>query len=61
MAGPFDHPGPRWFSIPAHRPFVEDLARGLLHALAPLGPEALPAATVLTPPAGAPAPWPTPL
>jgi ATP-dependent helicase/nuclease subunit B len=49
MAGPFDYPGPRWFSIPAHRPFVEDLARGLLQALAPLGPEALPAATVLTP------------
>ena len=41
--------GPRWFSIPAHRPFVEDLARGLLTALAPLGPEALPQATVLTP------------
>jgi ATP-dependent helicase/nuclease subunit B len=49
MAGPFDNPGPRWFSIPAHRPFVEDLARGLLEALSPLGPEALPAATVLTP------------
>jgi ATP-dependent helicase/nuclease subunit B len=49
MAGPFDTPGPRWFSIPAHRPFVEDLARGLLEALAPLGPEALSAATVLTP------------
>lgn len=48
-AGPFDMPGPRWFSIPAHRPFVEDLARGLLAALAPLGPEALPRATVLTP------------
>ena len=48
-AGPFDTPGPRWFSIPAHRPFVEDLARGLLAALAPLGPEALPLATVLTP------------
>ena len=48
-AGPFDTPGPRWFSIPAHRPFVEDLARGLLSALAPLGPEALPRATVLTP------------
>ena len=47
--GPFDTPGPRWFSIPAHRPFVEDLARGLLSALAPLGPEALPRATVLTP------------
>lgn len=48
-AGPFDTPGPRWLSIPAHRPFVEDLARGLLSALAPLGPEALPRATVLTP------------
>lgn len=48
-AGPFDAPGPRWFSIPAHRPFVEDLARGLLAALAPLGPEALARATVLTP------------
>ena len=48
-AGPFAAPGPRWFSIPAHRPFVEDLARGLLAALAPLGPEALPRATVLTP------------
>ncbi|EJL30490.1 double-strand break repair protein AddB, alphaproteobacterial type [Caulobacter sp. AP07] len=48
-AGPFDTPGPRWFSIPAHRPFVEDLARGLLTALAPLGPVALARATVLTP------------
>jgi len=47
--GPFDTPGPRWFSIPAHRPFVEDLARGLLAVLAPLGPEALARATVLTP------------
>ena len=33
--------GPRWFNIPAHRPFVHDLARGLYEALAPLGPEAL--------------------
>jgi len=48
-AGPFSTPGPRWFSIPAHRPFVEDLARGLLSALAPLRPEALARATVLTP------------
>ncbi|PZR33457.1 double-strand break repair protein AddB [Caulobacter segnis] len=45
----FDREGPRWFSIPAHRPFVDDLARGLLNALEPLGPEALPRATVLTP------------
>ena len=36
-----DAPGPRWFTIPAHRPFVEDLAAGLLSALAPFGPEAL--------------------
>lgn len=26
-------PGPRWFNIAAHRPFLEDLARGLLDAL----------------------------
>lgn len=45
----FERPGPRWFSIPAHRPFVDDLARGLLNTLEPLGPEALPRATVLTP------------
>ena len=45
----FDRPGPRWFSIPAHRPFVEDLASGLIEALTPLGPEALSDAIVLTP------------
>lgn len=45
----FAGPGPRWFNIPAHRPFVHDLARGLHEALAPLGPEALSQATVLTP------------
>ena len=33
--------GPRWFNIPAHRPFVHDLARGLFDALAPLGPQAV--------------------
>jgi len=42
-------PRPRWFTIPAHRPFVEDLAAGLYSALAPLGPEALSDAVVLTP------------
>ena len=42
-------PAPRWFSIPAHRPFVQDLARGLFDALTPLGPEALSQAVVLTP------------
>lgn len=45
----FEREGPRWYSIPAHRPFVDDLARGLLNTLEPLGPEALPRATVLTP------------
>jgi ATP-dependent helicase/nuclease subunit B len=41
--------GARWFNIPAHRPFVADLARGLFEALSPLGPEALSQAVVLTP------------
>ncbi len=47
--GLLDGPGPRWFSIAAHRPFVEDLAAGLLAALEPQGPEALSDAVVLTP------------
>jgi len=42
-------PGPRWFNIEAGRPFLEDLARGLNTAIAPMGPQALAAATVLTP------------
>jgi len=41
--------GPRWFTIPAHRPFVHDLAQGLYDALSPLGPDALSQAVVLTP------------
>ena len=45
----FERPGPRWFTIPAHRPFVDDLAAGLLAALNPGGPEALSDAIVLTP------------
>jgi ATP-dependent helicase/nuclease subunit B len=45
----FEQPGSRWFNIPAHRPFAEDLAQGLYDALAPLGPEALADAVVLTP------------
>jgi ATP-dependent helicase/nuclease subunit B len=45
----FEQPGARWFNIPAHRPFAEDLARGLFEALSPLGPEALADAVVLTP------------
>ena len=44
-----DRPNPRWLTIPSHRPFVEDLATGLLSALSPLGPEALSDAIVLTP------------
>ena len=47
--GPFAKPGPRWFTIPAHRPFTLDLARGLKRALEPLGPQALAEAIVLTP------------
>ena len=45
----FDHPAPRWFTIQSHRPFVEDLARGLTLALQPLGAEGLSSAVVLTP------------
>ncbi|MGZ6014288.1 MAG: double-strand break repair protein AddB [Phenylobacterium sp.] len=41
--------GPRWYTIPAHRPFAEDLARGLMDQLAAGGPEALSQALVLTP------------
>ena len=43
---PFAGPAPRWFSIPAHRPFLGDLAAGLLAAL---GPEGLGDAVVLLP------------
>ncbi len=42
-------PAPRWRTIPAHRPFLEDLASGLWNALSPLGPEALADAVVLLP------------
>ncbi len=45
--GPFAQPGPRWFTIAAHRPFLEDLARGLADSLP--GPEALAQAVVLVP------------
>ena len=43
----FAAPGPRWFSIPAGRPFLEDLARGLTASLG--GPDILASALVLTP------------
>jgi ATP-dependent helicase/nuclease subunit B len=45
----FSGPGPRWFSIPAHRPFIDDLASGLLDALSRGDPEALADAVVLLP------------
>lgn len=45
----FGRPRPRWLNIPAHRPFVDDLAQGLVDMLAPIGPEALSDAIVLTP------------
>ena len=49
MTAFFEQPGSRWFNIPAHRPFAEDLAQGLYDALSPLGPQALADAVVLTP------------
>jgi ATP-dependent helicase/nuclease subunit B len=49
LARIFGSRAPRWFNIPAHRPFAEDLARGLYEALIPDGPEALAEAVVLTP------------
>ncbi|MFZ5717842.1 MAG: double-strand break repair protein AddB [Pseudomonadota bacterium] len=49
MTAFYEQPGSRWFNIPAHRPFAEDLALGLYEALSPLGPEALADAVVLTP------------
>uniref|UniRef100_UPI0035B49B46 double-strand break repair protein AddB n=1 Tax=Phenylobacterium sp. TaxID=1871053 RepID=UPI0035B49B46 len=49
MTDLFARPGPRWFSIPAHRPFVQDLAAGIYEALAPQGPDALSQAIILTP------------
>ncbi len=49
MTAPFDSPGSRWFTIPAHRPFVDDLAAALFEHLGREGPEALTDAIVLTP------------
>ncbi len=44
--GLFDRSGPRWFTIPAHRPFLADLARGLI---AGLPADDLAQAVILTP------------
>jgi ATP-dependent helicase/nuclease subunit B len=44
-----NQPGPRWFSIPAHRPFLDDLADGIHRDLTANGPEGLADATILVP------------
>jgi len=49
MSSFLDHPAPRWFTIPAHRPFLEDLARGVIRALPPSDPAALADAVILVP------------
>ena len=47
MSAAFETAAPRWFSIPAHRPFLDGLAAGLLTLLPE--PEALAGAVVFTP------------
>ncbi len=49
QGGLFAHPAPRWFTVAPHRPFLHDLAAGLLAELEPHGPDALSEAVVLTP------------
>ena len=49
MTSFLDHPGPRWFTIPAHRPLLEDLARGVMRALPASHPDALADAVILVP------------
>lgn len=46
---PFAGAGPRWFSIPAYRPFLEDLAAGVLDWLGTEAPETLSDAVILLP------------
>ncbi|QIF80867.1 double-strand break repair protein AddB [Brevundimonas sp. 'scallop'] len=46
---PFLGDTPRWYAIPAHRPFLEDLAAGVLAWLGDLPPETLSDATILLP------------
>ncbi|PZT95193.1 MAG: double-strand break repair protein AddB [Brevundimonas sp.] len=46
---PFSASSPRWRAIPAHRPFLEDLAAGVLAWLGDLPPETLSDATILLP------------
>ncbi len=49
MFDPFQIEGPRWYAIPAHRPFLDDLAAGVLAWLGDAPPEALSDATILLP------------
>ena len=46
---PFETPGPRWYAIEARRPFLEDLAAGVLDWLGEHPPEALSDAVILLP------------
>jgi ATP-dependent helicase/nuclease subunit B len=46
---PFAGRGPRWFAIPAHRPFLDDLAAGVLDWLGDAPPETLSDAIILLP------------
>ena len=46
---PFEQPGARWFAIEAHRPFLDDLAAGVLDWLGDHPPEALSDAVILLP------------
>jgi ATP-dependent helicase/nuclease subunit B len=46
---PFSPPGPRWYAIEARRPFLEDLAAGVLDWLGEHPPEALSDAVILLP------------
>lgn len=46
---PFAGPTPRWYAVEAHRPFLEDLAAGVLDWIGDLPPETLSDAVVLLP------------
>src|SRR5690606_30300980 len=46
---PFSGEGPRWRAVPAWRPFLEDLAAGVLDWLGDAPPETLTDATILLP------------
>jgi ATP-dependent helicase/nuclease subunit B len=49
VSGAFARPAPRWFTIPPHRPFLRDLAAGVLRDLAPEGPDQMAQALILLP------------